>query len=437
MQQELALTAIDRLLAVTTLSFDIAAMELFLPLLNGARLVLLPQSEIGDWKRIVQRMEVAAITVMQTVPSLWQLLLASDWPATTRLKAITGGEALTNSLARQLAQKAAAVWNVYGPTETTIWSTLARIEEGQPVNIGGPLANTQVYVLDRWLQPVPVGVVGELYIGGCGLARGYLRRADLTAERFVPDAWSQEPGARLYRTGDLARYRSDGRLEVVGRSDSQIKLRGFRIELGEIESVLQQHPGVQEGAVLLREDRLVAYLVMKKGQEEPTLSALHSWVGERLPAYMQLAAFVLLEQLPRLPNGKLDRSVLPEPDRERPQLDAGYVAPRTEIERRLVEIWQEVLQLERVGVQDAFFELGGHSLQLMQVQQRLEEIAGISLPLMTFFQYPRIDALARYLSREEDTLQTFWQKDQLGKKLQAGKSRLGQRLAQRRQEKRR
>ena len=274
MRQQPGLTEHDVLLAVTTLSFDIAALELFLPLIVGARVVLVSRPVATDGSQLVKQLADTKATVVQATPVTWRLLLEAGWASSAQLTVLCGGEDLPRELAQQLLARAEAVWNLYGPTETTIWSAVAKVEPTDgPVPIGRPIANTQFYLLDRYLQPVPVGVPGELYIGGAGVARGYLNRPELTADRFIVDPFSATPYARLYRTGDLARYRPDGTLEYLGRSDLQVKLSGFRIELGEIEAALSQHPIVRQAVVLAREDspgdkRLVAYVVPKPRDEE-------------------------------------------------------------------------------------------------------------------------------------------------------------------------
>ena len=343
-RQRPGLTRQDILLAVTTLSFDIAALELYLPLVVGAQLGLVSREVAADGVQLGESLKRAGATVMQATPATWRLLLAAGWKGRRGLKILCGGEALPRELAHHLLEKGASVWNLYGPTETTIWSA-ARQVSGHPStsspeayeSIGCPLANTQVYVLDRHLEPVPIGVPGELYIGGAGVARGYLHRLDTTAERFLPDPFREEPGGRLYKTGDLVRYLPEGHLEFLGRLDHQVKVRGFRIELGEIEACLGRHPGVREAVVLAREDspgekRLVAYVV---AQEEPAPSGseLRGFVRERLPEYMVPSAFVGLPALPLTPNGKVDRKALPAPEGR--GVEEGYVAPCTPTEELL------------------------------------------------------------------------------------------------------
>ena len=316
----------------------------------------------------------------------------------------TGGEALSAELQHRLFSRLRTeLYNGYGPTEATIASTFWHCtrEPGGGVPIGRPIANTEVYVLDRNCQPVPIGAVGELYLGGAGLARGYAARPGLTAAAFIPHPFAATPGARLYRTGDLGRYRDDGTLEFLGRRDSQVKVRGVRIELGEVEAVLRQHPALQAVAVVAREDRphdkqLVAYVVPQAGLR-PGQSGLRRFVEARLPAQMVPAIFMPLEALPLLPSGKLDAAALPRPDHTRPQLEEELVEPRNEVEATIARIWMEVLGLERLGVHDNFFVLGGHSLRATQVVSRVREALGVNLPLRVLFEAPTVAGLAAWL----------------------------------------
>jgi amino acid adenylation domain-containing protein/non-ribosomal peptide synthase protein (TIGR01720 family) len=401
-RQRLGLSRQDILLAVTTLSFDIAALELYLPLVVGAKLRLVSREVATDGVQLGESLKRAGATVMQATPATWRLLLAAGWEGRRGLKILCGGEALPRELAHQLLEKGASVWNLYGPTETTIWSA-ARQVSGPPStaiqeayeSIGYPLTNTQVYVLDRHLEPVPIGVPGELCIGGAGLARGYLQRPELTPERFIPHPFSEIPGARLYKTGDLARYRPDGNIEFLGRLDHQVKIRGFRIELGEIEAVLGGHPGVQEACVVVREDhpgekRLVAYVVGKEGPT-PSGNELREFLKERLPEYMVPSAFLSLEALPLTPNGKVDRKALPAPEGR--GVAEGYVPPCTPTEELLAGIWAEVLRQERVGRHDNFFALGGDSILCIQVIARAQQ-AGLQLTPKQLFQHQSIVELA-------------------------------------------
>jgi hypothetical protein len=332
-----------------------------------------------------------------------------------------------------------ALINNYGPTENTVVTTWAAVSSTTETTtappIGRPIANTQVYILDAHLQPVPIGVAGELYIGGAGVARGYVNRPELTAEQFLPDLFAHHPGGRLYKTGDLARYRPDGNIEFLGRIDHQIKMRGFRIELGEIETALRQHSAIREAVVLGLEDasgnkRLVAYGVALL-PPAPGVEALREFLSKTLPDHMIPSTFVFLETLPLTPNGKVDHRALPAPDSLRPDLETRYIAPQTEVERTLAMIWQQALGLDTVGAHDNFFDLGGHSLLLTKVHSQLQETFKHTISLVDMFRYPTITALAAYLSREQNAPVTSTPRDEVVEKLSAGKDRLKQ-LQQRR-----
>ncbi len=392
----------DVLLAVTTLSFDIAALEMYLPLTVGARVEIVPRDVAADGARLADRLAEGDVTILQATPATWRLLLEGGWQGTPNLSILCGGEALPRALADRLIDKGKSLWNLYGPTETTIWSSLAKVEPGDaPVAIGRPIAQTQLYVLDARLRPVPVGVTGELYIGGAGVARGYYRRPSLTAERFLPDPFGKTAGARIYRTGDLARWRSDGTLECLGRADHQVKIRGFRVELGEIEATLARHPAIRESAVVSREDAtgeqaLVAYFAPRNG-EVPNAFELRRWLGEGLPEYMVPSAFVMLDALPLTPNGKIDRNALPAPERGRIDSGIDHVPARGPIEEALAGIWGELLGLDRVGVRDNFFELGGHSLFATQLLARLRDTFNAEPTLRDFLDDPTVAGLSRLI----------------------------------------
>jgi len=398
MAKQPGLTDRDVLLAVTTLSFDIAALELFLPLTVGARVEIAGRDVAVDGARLAARLEASGATVMQATPASWRLLLESGWKGSPELTVLCGGEAITRDLADRLLGKVKAVWNLYGPTETTVWSTVAAVEPGTgPVPIGRPVANTRAYVLDAKLRPVPVGVAGELYLGGLGLARGYHNRPDLTAERFLADPYAKEAGARMYRTGDLARHRADGVLECLGRVDNQVKIRGFRIELGEVEAALAAHPSVSAAAAAARDEatgekRLVGYLVPRGAA--PGEADLRAWLRDRLPEYMIPSAFVVLDALPLTPNGKVDRKALPDPEPERGP-SGPSVPPRGPVEEALVAVWGEVLGRGAVGVYESFFEVGGHSLLAAQMLARVRETFGVEVPLKALFDAPTVAGLAR------------------------------------------
>lgn len=408
MQSQPGAGAGDTLLSVTTLSFDIAGLELYLPLIAGGRVVLASRAEAADGRALLAKLEAFGATMMQATPATWRLLLEAGWVGRGPLKILCGGESLTRELADRLLERGASVWNLYGPTETTIWSTLAKVEEAvRTVTIGRPIANTQVHVLDAQCARVPIGVAGELCIGGDGLARGYLGRPELTAEKFVPDPFGPTLGARLYRTGDQARLLPDGTIEWLGRGDHQVKLRGYRIEMGEIESLLSRHPEVRAAVCVVREDvpgdpRLTAYVVARQtspdapASPDPALAGrLRGHLQEALPDYMVPGTFVFLTALPLTPNGKVDRRALPAPDGA--ARGAAYQAPETATDQAIVAVWQEVLRLDRVGLQDNFFDSGGHSLLLMQVQGKLRRLLDREIPIVDLFRYPTVEALSRHL----------------------------------------
>jgi amino acid adenylation domain-containing protein len=403
MGREPGLHSSDVLLSVTTLAFDIAGLELYLPLITGARVVLVSRAVAADGIALARAIVDSRATVMQATPATWRMLLDTGWTNPSRVRILCGGEALPRGLANGLLASGAEVWNLYGPTETTIWSTVQRVgPAGDPVPIGRPIANTQLYVLDAHRQPVPVNVPGELYIGGAGLARGYHNRPELTAERFIAHPFATDAQARLYRTGDQVRYTPDGTLEYLGRLDTQVKVRGFRIELGEIESVLATHAAVQHAVVIAREDvpgdvRLVAYLVGADGARVSS-GDLRRWLGGLLPHYMVPAAFVFVDSLPLTPNGKIDRRALPAPSESGQQASPSFVSPRAGIESAVAEIWRSVLRVERVGVDDNFFDLGGHSLLVVQMQSRLRDRFACELSLMELFRRPTVGAIAEYVS---------------------------------------
>lgn len=414
-------------LASTSICFDISVFELFVPLSWGGKVIL---AETAIQLPVLPA--AAEVSLVNTVPSaMTELLRMSGIPETVRVVNLAG-EVLTNALAQQVYEltNARAVWNLYGPTEDTVYSTSALIKKGDPGKppIGRPLTNAQVYVLDAQLQAVPVGVVGELYLGGLGLGRAYLKRPALTAEKFVPHPFTAERGARLYRTGDLARFRPDGQLECCGRSDYQVKIRGFRIEPGEIERLLLKHPAVKEAIVIAREyspgeKRLVAYLV---GQQEimPSVSEWHIYLKQQLPSYMIPSAFMVMDELPLTPNGKVDRRALPAPDAHRPALSASYIAPQGGVEQTVAGIWQEVLNVDRVGVHDNFFELGGHSLSLVHAHSKLQDRLRVNLSIIDMFRLPTVRSLTKHLTQADDAQKAMQDEATTIEKMAAGKNRL-------------
>ncbi|MGE8407381.1 MAG: amino acid adenylation domain-containing protein, partial [Pseudomonas sp.] len=406
MQNELQLTAQDRVLQKTAFSFDASVWEFWLPLLNGAQLVLASPALSDDLSLLWSEVAAHDINILQLAPSVLQALLpevqAGQLDSLRTL--LFGGEALSATLVEQLRQHwQGAVYNLYGPTEATI-DTSSLLIEG-PVDtaiaaIGRPISNVRTYVLDANLQVCPVGSAGELYVGGDSLARGYHQRPDLTAERFVPDPFT--PGARLYRTGDLVRYRADGVIDYLGRIDHQVKIRGLRIELGEIEAQILRHAAVREAVVLAKDTangtQLVAYVV--GGASDELVAELKALLGKDLPGFMVPTQWLFLEQLPLTPNGKLDRKALPQPDIG--HAHAAYVAPQSELEQQLAAIWTDVLKVEKVGMSDDFFELGGHSLLATQIVSRVQRELGHHVPLRAMFELNTLQALAQYIDGQQD-----------------------------------
>ncbi|MFD3166733.1 amino acid adenylation domain-containing protein [Herpetosiphon sp. NSE202] len=404
MQERPGIHASDCLLSVTTLAFDIAGLELYLPLISGAELVVVSQATAADPQQLRDVLETQPITLMQATPATWQMLIQAGWQGNATLKLLCGGEALTPELAQALQPRCASLWNMYGPTETTIWSTVWNVSAG-PIRLGEPIANTQIYILDQQLQPVPPGIAGELHIAGAGLARGYLQRPELTAEKFITYQLQPNQSIRLYKTGDLARFDHNGQLEHLGRIDQQVKMRGFRIELGEIESLLRHHPAISEVAVVLdaanpNDQRLVAYFSSNAAVSSAELREL---LTKQLPRYMVPSLFINLAALPRTPNGKLDRRALPAPDQHELGVQTGYVAPRTALEQQLATIWADVLNRETVGIEHNFFELGGHSFNALQILSRIQTSFQIQVPLRRFLSNPSIAQLANVIAIIQQT----------------------------------
>jgi len=418
MEREPGLNQADTFVAVTTLAFDIAGLELLLPLLTGAKLVIANEDQVADGYLLLQLLQKSKTTTLQATPGTWRMLIDAGWTRELPLKVLCGGEALPRDLADQLIERSEQVWNVYGPTETTIWSSATRVTTGTgPLLIGPPIANTQFYVLDHRLQPVPVGVVGELFIGGKGLAREYWKRPDLTAERFLPNPFAE---GRIYKTGDLGRWHvnaeGQGVIELLGRTDFQVKIRGYRIELGEIEAALNRHPAVREAVVVAHTSkhagatitRLVAYVDAGNSAEHATaLTAdLLTMLSGTLPEYMIPAAILALPQLPRSPNGKIDRKSLPDADSF---LKAGlhsaqrpFTAPTTAEQKKLAEIWADVLMLDRVSITDSIFELGADSLLIFRIAARSQK-EGLAVTAAQIFKHRTILALSEGLGEQAET----------------------------------
>ncbi len=388
-------------LASTSICFDLSVFELFVPLSWGGRVILVENA-------LHLPSLVAEVSLVNTVPSIIAELLQVDGLPPSVRTVNLAGEPLQNQLVQQIYQNhhIQKIFNLYGPSEDTTYSTFTQINRDSSVTIGRPIANTQIYLLDTKLQPVPIGVPGEIYIGGAGLARGYLNQPELTKKQFISNPLNDKLESRLYKTGDLARYLPDGNLEYLGRIDHQVKIRGFRIELGEIENALLKHPAVREIVVLAREDKpriqqLVAYIVLLADQK-PTINELRSYLKELLPEYMIPGVFIFLDTLPLLPNGKIDRRALPVPEGLRPTLTTTYEVPQSETEQQIAKLWQELLNLDKVGIYDNFFDLGGHSLLMIQLNHKLRAILQRDISVVTMFQNPTIYSLAQYLSQEQE-----------------------------------
>ena len=411
MQQTPGFNESETLLAVTTISFDIAGLELYLPLISGGTVALASRETSADGFALLKAIQSTGATVMQATPATWRMLMLTGTKNPGLMRIFCGGEALDGELASQLLLTGAEVWNLYGPTETTIWSTAsqvvvpdnndARKKAGAP--IGNPIGNTQTYILDDSLEPCALGVPGELYIGGMGVSRGYLGQPGMTAERFIPDPFSLTPGARLYQTGDLVRYQNDGQIRYIGRADFQVKVRGFRIELGEIEATLNGHPEVQNAVAVVRMDRpeqpqIVAYIQIaadhgQSDDQASLIARLRALLQNQLPAYMLPTTIMCLTSMPMTPNGKIDRKALPSPDFTQQQEE--YVAPQSQTEQELCTIWSALLGIPRIGITDNFFTLGGHSLLAVQLISKIRDALKVELAIHTLFDRPTIEQLAQ------------------------------------------
>jgi amino acid adenylation domain-containing protein len=399
----------DRMLAVTTVAFDIAGLEIWLPLTSGACVHLATAAESGDGRELLALMQRRPPTIMQATPATWAMLIEAGWKGDRQLKILCGGEALSESLAQELLVRAGSVWNMYGPTETTIWSTVHRVRAGDtaPIPIGTPIDRTRIYILDRHGELAPLGVAGEIHIGGAGVANGYLNRPDLTGERFLADPFAVTESARMYRTGDAGRLRG-GLLEYRGRLDAQIKLRGFRIEPGEIETVLKQHDSVLDALVMVRENRrgepaLAAY-VIPAPESAPSAAVLQEWLRRQLPEFMIPTAFVPLAAFPKTANGKIDRKLLPAADEATAMAAPEIVEPRDDLERLLARMWSDILGVSRPGIRDNFFLLGGHSLLAVRLFARIERQFRVALPLSILHERPTIEYLAESIRDCESRL---------------------------------
>ena len=401
----------DVMLAITTISFDIHVLEIFLPLTVGAQVVIVAQEVAADGHLLLQALKSSHATIMQATPSTWRLLLAAGWQGSDGLKALCGGEAFPVDLAKGLIGCSDSVWNMYGPTETTVWSTCCKLTDHEgPLPLGGPIDNTQIYILDNDMLPVPLGVPGELYIGGRGLARGYLNRQDLTSKQFPQNPFSADHTERLYKTGDIVLYRENGKLEYLNRIDTQVKVRGYRIELGEIEAVLSENSAIEKCVVTIHEvhpgdTRILAYAVPQGGQKIDSME-LKGYLTSKLPAYMIPQHFIALDSLPLTPAGKIDRKNLPSLSHTDTLPVSHFTPPRNAIEMQLARIWEKALTIKPIGIYDNFFDLGGHSLLAVKLFVLIEKNMGIKLPLAILFQAPTIEQLAA--SIQQNNCEPTW-----------------------------
>ncbi|MEM9917682.1 MAG: amino acid adenylation domain-containing protein [Bacteroidota bacterium] len=402
---------------VASIAFDPSVQDFFLPLMLGAKIIVAPEAVKTDGFLLKEDLALHRPTLMQATPSTWRMLLAAGWQGHDRLTILSGGEGLTKELAHQLGLRSQRLYNIYGPTETTIWSTLKLLEGDRLQNrqsggyeaVGQPINNVEIYLLDQYQQMVPIGVAGEIYVGGVGVApEGYFRRPKLTAEKFIKNPFDPSGKSRLYRSGDMARYLSNGDLEYLHRADKQVKIRGFRIELGEVESALAQHPEVGENVVIIREDqpdqkRLVAYIIPRNGRT-PEVTELKEFLQQKLPDYMLPSAFVEMKKFPMTATLKVNRGQLPEPAVEQSVRQQLYEAPKGETELLLTDIWTDLLQLPQIGVHDNFFELGGHSLIAVRMMARIEKARGCQLPLAALLEHSTIRRLAKLLDDQKGAL---------------------------------
>lgn len=392
----------DHLAALTTICFDIAGLELYLPLLAGAVVEIVPTAICRDGLLLKEFLEGSPANIVQATPATWQMLIGAEWAGSSKLKVLCGGEPLPSSLARDLLARCKELWNLFGPTETTIWSSCCRILDPGKITIGEPIANTQFYVLDAFQNPVPLGLPGELYIGGDGVAAGYLGRPDLTETKFVPDPFHGQEGAKMYRTGDMVRYLRDGGLQYMSRMDGQVKLRGYRVELGEIEALIGQDPDVSQALAILTDDggsakRILAYAVLRN-EAAGIIPAILDRLKAQLPSYMVPAAIIPLKAFPLLPNGKVDRNSLPKSVETRPSLNGPS---DNSYEAMIAQAWKSVLQSESIGLNEKFFDAGGDSISLTRLVVELGHRFGRRFSVTTLFEHPTIQSLADYMKASD------------------------------------
>lgn len=408
MQKEPGINVNDILLSITTTSFDISGLEIYLPLVTGASVVIGTRELALNPYALISAIKNYTVTIMQATPTTWQMMLDAEWKDASNLKIFCGGEALPAKLANKLLGIGADLWNMYGPTETTIWSTIfhCTTKSDQLPPIGKPIANTYTYIVDKHMHPVPVGVTGELLIGGDGLARGYLGMEEATLNKFITTPIEGQEKTVFYKTGDLAKFNDDGVIEYVGRSDFQVKIRGYRIEIGEIESSILKFPGIRETIVITNTDSainkyLIAYIITNK-TDTFNLEDLKSFLKGILPDYMIPSFFISMEKFPLTPNNKIDRKALPPPNTERPEIRSLFIPPSTEVEKKIVQAWKNVLTIDKIGINDNFFDLGGNSILIMQLAGTLKNYFSNKIDILQLFQYPTIKQLSEFLTSQSE-----------------------------------
>lgn len=411
LQKSPGITSADKMLAVATISFDIAGVDIYLPLSAGAQIILADSITAKDGRALLDIIRTQNVSILQATPYTWRMMLEVGWEEHLPIKVFCGGEAMAKDLAERLIPRSNEVWNMYGPTETTIYSIIKHVTDANDITIGWPVDNTQIYILDEEKNNLTNGEIGEIFIGGVGIAWGYLNRPELTAKRFIDNPFT--PGEKIYRTGDLAKLKPDGDIVYLGRIDHQVKVRGYRIELGEIEHNLGKQEGIKQAVVIAREDtpgipRLVAYVVLESGETGiPEKSTLDKWdaaLFDVLPEYMMPDDYVLMDIIPSTPNGKIDRKALPKPDYSHINRSGEYVAPRTSNEKLVADIWEELMGLNQISIFDNFFQLGGRSLVAVKIMARLEQETGKRLPLATLFEYSTVEKLAARLEIDAEAI---------------------------------
>jgi amino acid adenylation domain-containing protein len=419
MQKAPGITPADSILAISTISFDISCLELYLPLITGAKIILTDSETARDGHKLLSLLNEKNVTILQATPPTWRMLLDSGWKRRYNFKALCGGEALPKDLAEKLIPLCHSLWNVYGPTETTVWCTIKQVNlDGSPITVGKPIDNMQVYILDERFRKVPVGVTGEIFIGGVGMSRGYASRPDLTAERFLPNPFDKNATSIMYRTGDLGKLLDNGEVQCLGRIDHQVKIRGHRIELGEVEYQLIKLEGVKGAVVVALDDttgnqKLAAYIVpvssdVINNQEAEQKSKWREALKELLPHYMIPTDWVILKEFPLTPNNKIDKKALPKPQadlRAEPKKNGRF--PATENEKLVAKIWEAEFNCANVTLDDNFFELGGHSIIAVRMMNQLEKETGKRLPLKALFEGPTIEKLAAMIDKNEHNWDSF------------------------------